>query len=541
MTSNRVVVYARVSTEEQARGENTSVDAQIWQCEQYCKAMGWQHVATVRDDGVSGATMNRPGWNRIVWLIESKQTDTVISTGMDRMTRNLKDWLEFEEKVITPHGVRIVWLREQIDTSTPHGRTMRNILLSIYQGERERYAEKIKEGIKAKQQQGLWLNRPPYGAMRGDTRGVPVIDPATWPVVQQVFQLAATGMAYKQIASKLNSMHTPSSQGGQWSYTSVQAIVSNLFYIGERHMGDEVVVMKHACLIDRELWHAAQRAPHPRLGRKPADYPYLLRGKVFTSHLEVVHPVHLAGTDLPLRPHYSFGRDGVKYYYYRRADKMKALAGLETRPRDTDATDFPNGINAEELDSVVLEDLIKIADNARAGTFIARTDKLAGTVITRIRTERQQLAKRLTAVCRSLAELDTKAVNSILAGSVNVIRALDLKMGELHNEREELIAKLAGIDAAIERLERSSEDAKHFVAQVHVVKELFARKAWPELIELIDAMIERIDVRRDELIIRYRGLELVREALSVCGMSGMVEVRGFEPLALRMRTVRSTS
>ena len=66
-------------------------------------------------------------------------------------------------------------------------------------------------------------------------------------------------------------------------------------------------------------------------------------------------------------------------------------------------------------------------------------------------------------------------------------------------------------------------------------------EAWRDLIPFVDTLIERVDVRRDELVIRYRGLELVREALEVCGMSGMVEVRGFEPLALRMRTVRSTS
>ena len=49
-------------------------------------------------------------------------------------------------------------------------------------------------------------------------------------------------------------------------------------------------------------------------------------------------------------------------------------------------------------------------------------------------------------------------------------------------------------------------------------------EAWRDLVPFVDTLIERVDVRRDELVIRYRGLELVREALEVCGMSGMVDV-----------------
>ncbi|MFQ6060416.1 MAG: recombinase family protein, partial [Thermoplasmata archaeon] len=81
----RVAIYARVSTEDQAK-EGYSLDAQIDRLRAYCQAKGWEISGEYVDDGHSGRDTRRPAYQRM--LEERDNWDTILVIKMDRIHRN---------------------------------------------------------------------------------------------------------------------------------------------------------------------------------------------------------------------------------------------------------------------------------------------------------------------------------------------------------------------------------------------------------------------------------------------------------------------
>src|SRR5580704_4875766 len=94
----RVVIYARVSSEEQIEG--TSIDGQLEYGHQFAKAKGWTVVAECEDPGVSGTRYHtRPGIIKAIKLIEQKKADAIIATKIDRIGRSVKVISDIIERV----------------------------------------------------------------------------------------------------------------------------------------------------------------------------------------------------------------------------------------------------------------------------------------------------------------------------------------------------------------------------------------------------------------------------------------------------------
>ena len=87
MEQVRAVLYARVSTDEQARS-GYSIDDQKRTLLDHAEREGWQVVEVIEDDGFSGATPTRPGIRRIYELAEAGEIDVVLATKRDRYFRS---------------------------------------------------------------------------------------------------------------------------------------------------------------------------------------------------------------------------------------------------------------------------------------------------------------------------------------------------------------------------------------------------------------------------------------------------------------------
>jgi site-specific DNA recombinase len=85
---SRVSTYARVSTEDQAK-HGYSLPSQKEACAKYAEERGWTVVAEITDDGISGATLDRPGLDRIRDMAHAGEIDGVIVYEMDRLSRKL--------------------------------------------------------------------------------------------------------------------------------------------------------------------------------------------------------------------------------------------------------------------------------------------------------------------------------------------------------------------------------------------------------------------------------------------------------------------
>ena len=138
--------YARVSTDDQIE------DSQIVELE----AEGCERIFT--DHGVSGKHASRPELdNALAYL---RPGDVFVITRLSRAMRSLRQLLnlvhDFEER-----GVTLKVLKQQIDTSTPQGRFMFNILASVDEFQRELIVEGTKEGLKVAKAKGHLEGRKP--------------------------------------------------------------------------------------------------------------------------------------------------------------------------------------------------------------------------------------------------------------------------------------------------------------------------------------------------------------------------------------------
>ncbi|MEQ8306906.1 MAG: recombinase family protein [Hoeflea sp.] len=143
--TGRIYGYARVSTKDQRlRAQRDAL-----------KAIG---VDKIFEDKASGAKASRKGLDQMISVL--KPGDTVITFRLDRMGRsvlNLAELLRHFEQ----HGIGFVSLTEGIDTSTPSGKLVFNILAAIAEMQREVIAENTRSGLQAARKAGKRLGRPP--------------------------------------------------------------------------------------------------------------------------------------------------------------------------------------------------------------------------------------------------------------------------------------------------------------------------------------------------------------------------------------------
>lgn len=140
-----IIGYARVSTEGQ------HLDAQ----QDALRGAGCERVWA---EIVSGAQRQRPALERL--LDQLRPGDVVVVTKYDRLARSLLDLLAIVES-IRARGGGFRSLAEDIDTTTPAGRLVFHVFASIAQFERERLAERTREGLAAARRRGRVGGRPP--------------------------------------------------------------------------------------------------------------------------------------------------------------------------------------------------------------------------------------------------------------------------------------------------------------------------------------------------------------------------------------------
>ncbi len=123
----RMALYARVSSEEQTRGNYPSCSSQVEELEAACKANGWEVHRVIKDEGFSAGGLKRPGLSELRWLIETGEVDGLVCTWYDRLTRN-RDmcWIKSFRNMVWNSST----LHDPTDTSTAAGRFMESMLVA---------------------------------------------------------------------------------------------------------------------------------------------------------------------------------------------------------------------------------------------------------------------------------------------------------------------------------------------------------------------------------------------------------------------------
>ncbi|KKK54971.1 hypothetical protein LCGC14_3079300, partial [marine sediment metagenome] len=245
MTTIKAAVYTRVSTEEQAQPDKSSLDQQRERCEAYALAQGWEVAELYEDAGVSGAKAERPALDRLLADARKQEFQVVIFLKLDRFGRSQRNLhnLAFDLK---EHGVAIASATEAIDTSTPSGKAFYGMLAVMAELERDQIAERMAAGRLGSARQGRFnCDQSAFGYDVKDKKLV--INRAEAKVVRYIYGLYIDGgFSYRSLAARLNSegvrtktstAHSTSIAGKHrgWRDSGVERLLRNPIYRGEAY------------------------------------------------------------------------------------------------------------------------------------------------------------------------------------------------------------------------------------------------------------------------------------------------------------------
>ena len=206
----RVGLYARVSTDRQAQIKDGSLDTQLDMLGKYVeiKDMGdeeeWKVVKTYREEGKSGKDTNRPEYQKMLKDVEQDTINVLLCTKIDRISRSLLDFYHLFE-VLAAHEVTFISLNEQWDTSSPMGRFAMKIVLAGAELEREQTAERTREKMQWRAEQG-WCNG---GQILGydidpEEPGIPKANEEEKKLILLIFETFAKEKSYHRVAQIIN-------------------------------------------------------------------------------------------------------------------------------------------------------------------------------------------------------------------------------------------------------------------------------------------------------------------------------------------------
>jgi DNA invertase Pin-like site-specific DNA recombinase len=199
-TGEKVVGYARVSTEEQ--GVNgAGLDAQRAAIEAECARRGWV-LLRIEEDVLSGKTIKRPGLQAALDACRGGEATGIVVAKLDRLSRSILDFASVLEEA-RRRGFNVVTLDLGLDLSTPQAELVANVIASVAQWERRIVGERTREALAVKKAQGVRIGRPP------------TLPPA---IARRILRARASGLSLAAIADRLNAERVPTAQGGRRWY-----------------------------------------------------------------------------------------------------------------------------------------------------------------------------------------------------------------------------------------------------------------------------------------------------------------------------------
>ena len=520
---NTAFLYPRLSRDDNLEGESYSIQNQKKLLTKTAKDMGYTNLVTFVDDGVSGVTMDRPGFNAMMAELEQGHASAVFVKDMSRLGRNYIEVGRLMEEFFPSHDIRLVAISDGIDTAEGD-----NELAPIKNLFNEWYARDISKkrriSNKIKGNAGEPLSPPPYGYTKDPENPKHwIIDAEAATVVKRIYEMSLAGMGTEQIAAKLeeDEILTPRAywlqkgvnrpgKGKQvppthWNSSSVCKILSLQEYCGDivnfktysksyklkkriDNDRENWVIFKdvHEPIVDRAVWETIQERRGKMRKRKKNDGDV----SMFSGLLVC------ADCGSNLHYHFNQGNPEIKYF---NCSNYKGNRGTCT------STHY---IRVDFLEKVVLSEIRRLTKFASkyedlfAEAVMGHSQKNA--VI-----ERQNLQKELYALQARDRELDNlfeKLYEDNVSGKISDDRFARMSK-KYEAEQAEITEKIKDAKSALDKSNSQSVTADMFIATVrkYTRAKTLTPKMINELIQYIEVhQAEKIDgVWEQRIIIHY--------------------------------------
>jgi len=204
---NTAILYVRLSRDDNQEGDSYSIQNQKKLLVKVAKEKGYTNLITLSDDGISGVTMNRPGFQEMVQLIEAGRASAVFVKDMSRLGRNYIEVGRLTEDFFPEYSIRLVAVSDNIDTDEGENELtpIRNLFNEWYArdiSKKRRISNKIKGNA------GEPMGPPPYGYEKDPLNPKRwIVDEEAASVVRRIYSMTLDGHGTEQIAAALSADH----------------------------------------------------------------------------------------------------------------------------------------------------------------------------------------------------------------------------------------------------------------------------------------------------------------------------------------------
>jgi site-specific DNA recombinase len=230
--TERAVIYARVSTEDQL--ENTSISSQIEDCKKYIESKGYQLVGDPFVDSQSGESVPRPGLDDAFDFWDEFGFDIFVVKNDDRLARSIDTLHEIKTQLEIYRDAKIEYAEGPNEQSEDMN-WMRDLLTHVANKENIDRAKRTKRGKLEKARRGVYPSgRAPYGYLinKNAPGGLEVILGEA-DTVREIFRSYNSGRSIRAITDDLNAKNIQPDRGEKWGKSSVARILSSEIYTGK--------------------------------------------------------------------------------------------------------------------------------------------------------------------------------------------------------------------------------------------------------------------------------------------------------------------
>ena len=313
-------LYCRLSRDDNMDSESNSIQNQRKILQKAAKDKGYTDTVFFVDDGITGTTMKRPGFQKMLTAIEAGYISAVFVKDLSRLGRNYIEVGKLTEEFFPLHDIRLVAVSDGVDSDegeddfTP----FKNIMNEYYAKD---ISKKRRIVNKMKGNAGVPLSPPPYGYIKNpDDPRFWVVEPEAAEVVRRIYRMALEGYGLAETAAQLAAdgvvnptyywRNRGTSRGGskstveptKWGHTTVKKILTLQEYCGDvinfksysksykmkkRIENPEenraIFLNVHEAIIDRQTWEKVQalqkgtRRKKPTVTQEPSVFSGLLK------------------------------------------------------------------------------------------------------------------------------------------------------------------------------------------------------------------------------------------------------------------------